>query len=194
MPVALRFKGHFSHFFSIIFFYLFFFIFSFAPLFAQQPENVFIAPITEVNGYGWSSAAYGGGLTMGAGTGGALGLNLIYATDSANFTFIEIQFFVRAYIYGENAYSGPFMQLGVGPAIYIDAISTAGEQSADYGNFSIGLTTGWRFLAGRYIFIEPALRLGYPYLAGVNLSIGVQLNNPKSAEQQRPLSGNSNEK
>ena len=165
---ALRFRGLFP---------LFFFLFFLSPLSAQQRENVFIAPLIEVNGYGWSSAAYGGGLTIGAGTGGALGVNLLYAVDNENFTFMEIQFFTRAYIYGKNAYSGPFVQLGLGPVIYVDTIPgvITGDQTAGQGSFSFGFTTGWRFLAGRYIYIEPAVRLGYPYLAGAGLSLGIQL-------------------
>ena len=188
MITKLRFRGDYSHFIFIAF------LFILAPLSAQQRENIFIAPITEVNGYGWNSAAYGGGLTIGAGTGGALGLNLLYAADSEYFSFMEIQFFARAYIYGKNAYSGPFVQIGLGPVIYTDISpeAGAGDQNEGYGSFSAGLTAGWRFLTGRFIYIEPAVRLGYPYLAGVSLSIGAQMNTSRRSEQ-RPLSEKRNE-
>jgi len=135
---------------------------------AQQREAFFIAPTAEVNGYGWNGRAYGGGIVIGAGTGGALGLQLLYAADNENFVFVEMLFFLRAYIYGADASSGPFIQLGLGPVLYGD---TKAEISGQ-GNVSIGINTGWRFLTGRNWFIEPAFRIGYPYLAGGGLSIG----------------------
>ena len=139
-------------------------------LLSAQKQDFFIAPVAEISGYGWSGTSYGGGLMIGAGTGGALGLSLHYAVDAENFIFMEMLFFLRLYIYGKNAFSGPFLQLGTGPVIYADSK----PEISGYGNFSAGLTTGWRFLLGRVLFIEPAFRLGYPYLAGVSTAIGVR--------------------
>ena len=135
---------------------------------AQQPEAFFIAPTAEVNGYGWNGISYGGGIIIGAGTGGALGLQLLYAADNESFVFMEMLFFLRVYIYGADASSGPFVQLGLGPVLYADTKA----EITGYGNFSMGLNTGWRFLAGRNWYIEPAFRIGYPFLAGAGLSIG----------------------
>ena len=160
----------------------------FSVLFAQQPQNVFAAPLAELNGYGWDSPAFGGGVSVGAGTGGALGLNLLYAMDTERFSFLEIQFFARGYIFGKDAYSGPFVQLGLGPVIYNDkkeVQSERSEQSEQQNqpttqpatfqttNFSAGLTTGWRFLAGRFLYIEPTIRIGYPYLIGGGVCLGI---------------------
>ena len=135
-----------------------------------QREDFFVAPMSEVNGYGWESMAYGGGITIGAGTGGAMGIIFLYAVDMESFVFMEIQFFLRAYIFGANAYSGPFVQLGAGPVLYADT----NPEITGYGNFSAGFTAGWRFLTGNFFYIEPAFRLGYPYLAGISLSVGIR--------------------
>ena len=135
---------------------------------AQQQEAFFIAPTAEVNGYGWNGIAYGGGITIGAGTGGALGLQLLYAADNESFVFLEMLFFLRVYVYGADAYSGPFVQLGLGPVLYADT----NPEISGHANFSIGLNTGWRFLTGRHFYVEPALRIGYPYLAGGGIAVG----------------------
>ena len=140
-------------------------------LFAEKRgEDFFFAPRGEVTGYGTNGYAYGGGLMIGAGTGGALGLSLLYAVDDNNFIFMEMLFFLRGYIFGANAFSGPFLQLSAGPVIYADT----NPEITSYGNISAGLTTGWRFLLGRHFFLEPAVRIGYPYLAGAGLALGVR--------------------
>ena len=149
---------------------------------AQQREAFFIAPTAEISGYGWNGIAWGGGIIIGAGTGGALGLQLLYAADNESFVFLEMLFFLRVYIYGADAYSGPFVQLNLGPVLYADTKA----EITGYGNFSIGLNTGWRFLAGTNWYIEPAFRLGYPYLAGAGLSIGYRTaaGEPRRAENE----------
>jgi hypothetical protein len=114
--------------------------------------------------------AYGGGISIGAGTGGATGINILYTVDNNDFIYMELNFFLRVYIFGKKAFSGPFMQLGIGPVIYADKEPGI----SGYGNFSTGLTTGWRFLLGRTFFLEPAFRIGYPYFAGVSFSLGVK--------------------
>jgi hypothetical protein len=156
------------------FFLLFCLLFT-PPVYTEEPvskkhEDFFIAPLTEINGYGWDSIAYGGGITIGAGTGGAIGLNMLYAVDNENFVFMEMVFFFRAYLYGKNSYSGPYIQLGLGSVLYADTK----PEITGYGNFSAGITAGWRFLLGKNFFLEPAVRVGYPYLAGAGVSLGVR--------------------
>jgi len=133
-------------------------------------EDFFIAPHGEITGYGLNGYAFGGGIMIGAGTGGALGLSLLYAMDDSDFIFMEMLFFLRGYIFGANAFFGPFLQLSVGPVIYADA----NPEITNYGNISAGLTTGWRFLLGRRFFIEPSFRIGYPYLAAAGMALGVR--------------------
>ena len=133
-------------------------------------ENFFIAPLGETLGYGWNGIAYGGGAAIGAGTGGALGVRFLYAVDNENISFFEINVFARFYVFGREAFYGPFVQLNAGPVIYADS----NFDSQSYGNISAGLTTGWRFLTGRYFYIEPTVRVGYPYLMGGGFSVGVQ--------------------
>jgi hypothetical protein len=40
------------------------------------------------------------------------------------------------------------------------------------GRLSAGLSAGWRFPLGTRWYLEPALRAGYPYIAGAELSAG----------------------
>jgi hypothetical protein len=69
--------------------------------------------------------------------------------------------------------SGPFIQFSGGPVIF-----ARGEKNitmpSDTVRLSAGFSLGWRFLLGTYFFIEPAIRAGYPYIAGVGLSAGVR--------------------
>jgi hypothetical protein len=159
--------------FAVMFFSLYICLLIFSiPLNAEQPklgEDLFIAPLTEVNGYGWASAAFGGGVSIGAGTGGAIGLNLLYAVDVENFVFVEVLFFLRTYIIGKDAALGPFVQFGVGPILYSDAK----PEISGHSNFSMGLSAGWRIPTSRYFYIEPSLRVGYPYLLGASFSFGI---------------------
>ena len=137
----------------------------------QQREDFFIAPFGEISGYGWDgNNAIGGGLMIGAGTGGALGLSVSYAVDAESSIFLELLFFLRVYIFGADAISGPFLQLSAGPVIY----AYTSPQITNYGNISAGITTGWRFLLGRHFFIEPAFRIGFPYLAAASMAVGVR--------------------
>ena len=136
----------------------------------EKHEDFFLAPLGEISGYGANGYAFGGGFIIGAGTGGSLGLSLQYAADNENFIFIEMLFFLRGYILGANAFSGPFVQFSIGPVIYADS----NPQISNYGNISAGLTTGWRFLLGKNFFAEPAFRIGYPYLAATSIAVGIR--------------------
>ena len=137
-------------------------------------EDLFVAPLGETLGYGWNGIAYGGGLALGTGSGGALGLRFLYLVDREDIVFFEVNVFARLYIFGPGAFSGPFVQINAGPVLYSDqSLSPSG-----YGNVSAGLSGGWRFLLGRFFFLEPSLRIGYPYLAGGGVAAGYRINRP----------------
>jgi hypothetical protein len=80
------------------------------------------------------------------------------------------------YFFSLDANNGPFIQASGGPIIYSD---TRPEISG-YGNISAGLSTGWRFLLGKHFFIEPVIRIGYPYLIGGGVSTGFRTGGSKS--------------
>lgn len=155
--------------FSFFILFSFFFILS---LSAQEKtrNDIFVSPIAEALGFGWNGIAFGGGVAIGAGTGGTLGLKLLYAVDDEQISFLEANVFARYYIFGKTAFYGPFIQANAGPVIYTDA--NIDPVKRGYGNISAGVTTGWRFTIGKYFFIEPSLRIGYPYLAGGGIALG----------------------
>ena len=141
-----------------------------APVTASKQELFFIAPLVEVAGYSYDSVAYGGGLAIGAGSGTAIGIKLLYFTDPKDFVFMELLVFLRFYFFGKQASTGPFIQLIGGPVIYAD--SNPNPSSYSYGNFSAGLGVGWRIPLGTRFYLEPAIRAGYPYIFGGGVSAG----------------------
>ena len=135
---------------------------------AGRQEYFFIAPLAEAVGYSYDSVAYGGGLSIGAGTGAAIGIKLLCFTDPEHFVFMELLFFLRFYFFGSEASTGPFIQFIGGPVIYADnSLELSG-----YGNISAGLGAGWRIPLGETFYIEPAVRAGYPYIFGGGISAG----------------------
>jgi hypothetical protein len=131
----------------------------------------FVGASAETACYSVDSAAAGGGLTFGYGFDiGALGLKAVYLADTTGLATLETGLFLRFYlplsfIGAENRFrSGPFLQLGFGPAFFArDDFAAA---------VSAGLTAGWRFLIGKHWYAEPALRGGYPYVVGAGVSGG----------------------
>ena len=133
-----------------------------------KQELFFIAPLAEVVGYSHDSIAYGGGIAIGTGSGTAIGLQFLYFTDPGNFIFMELLIFLRFYFFGPQASTGPYVQFIGGPVIYADT----NPSPSGYGNFSAGLSAGWRIPLGTRFYIEPALRAGYPYIIGGGVSAG----------------------
>jgi hypothetical protein len=108
----------------------------------------------------------------------SLGLKVVYLDDINEFRTVELNFLLRFYPLGMARAefprnSGLFLQLNGGPVIFArDANDIA--MPSKTGTLSGGLSLGWRFLLGRFFFIEPAVRGGYPYVAGAGLSAGVR--------------------
>ena len=135
-------------------------------------EDFWICPGTEAAMFSLSSAAYGGGLALGYGKGVAVGIKGAWFTDgNGGITTLELDFLLRWFFLG--AASGPYIQLNGGPAFIADNVSLS--IPSRLGTVSGGLSLGWRFLLGRYWFIDGAIRGGYPYIAGAGLSLGLRL-------------------
>jgi hypothetical protein len=132
-----------------------------------SPE-FFIAPLAEINGYTREGAAYGGGLALGYGKGGAVGVQLFYGRDRDEVQTLEITSLMRLYLPSLSKSSGLFVQLNAG----IDLFFLDNERTSSVTG---GISLGWRFLFGRYWFIEPAIRAGYPFFAGTGLGFGFRL-------------------
>jgi hypothetical protein len=94
------------------------------------------------------------------------------------FRTVELNFLLRFYLFGmartaSPRNSGLFLQLNGGPVIFARNADDIAMPSKT-GTLSGGLSLGWRFLLGRFFFIEPSVRGGYPFLAGAGLSAGVR--------------------
>ena len=143
------------------------------PAFSQSNADgdFWVCPITEIAMYSISNIAYGGGLALGYGRGVSIGFKVSYLADAAGVVnTLELDFLLRLYFFGRDYCSGPFIQLNAGPALFAQDESLG--IPAEIGILSAGLVLGWRFLLGRYFFIEPAIRAGYPYIAGAAFSGG----------------------
>ena len=100
-----------------------------------------------------------------------MGFRAVYFADLEGvFTILELNLLFRFFFAGP--YSGPFIQLSGGPALFFRQDSTV-TVPAEWGMISAGVSLGWRFLLGR-IFVEPSIRGGYPYIAGAGLSVGMR--------------------
>ena len=137
---------------------------------SAQRQDFFIAPLAEVLAYSRKGPTFGGGFSIGAGSGVAMGARLLYAADTESVNTLELAFFMRFYIFGSQASHGPFVQLTAGAAMF--AYESALSIPADVGTISAGLAAGWRFLLGNRFYLEPAVRGGYPYIIGAGLSAG----------------------
>ena len=153
---------------------LFMVFLSAVPVFAQSNDSegdFWVCPVAEIAMYSISNAAYGGGVALGYGRGASIGFKISYLADAAGeVTTLELDFLFRLYFFGKDRSSGPFIQFNAGPALFAQE-ERLGIPS-EIGILSVGLVFGWRFLFGRYFFIEPAVRAGYPYIAGVAFSGG----------------------
>jgi len=142
------------------------------PAFSQADGSFWISPAAEMSMYDASNAAFGGGLALGCGSGVSVGLKASFFASAGGISTIELNFLLRYFFLGADAVSGPFLQLTAGPAFFFrqdDSIAIPSE----LGMVSAGLAFGWRFLFNR-LFIEPAIRGGFPYLFGAGLSAGVR--------------------
>ncbi|MCL2092824.1 MAG: hypothetical protein FWH12_01395 [Treponema sp.] len=152
---------------------LFFSVFSMQAQEAPAREEIFIAPYAETLFYSPEGLSYGGGLSLGYGSGTALGLRLLYAGDPEGHGALEILVFYRFYLGAQGVRSGPFIQLMGGPVLFVyESLATLRE---GVGTLSAGLLAGWRIPLQEAWYVEPSLRAGYPYIAGLSVSFGRRL-------------------
>jgi hypothetical protein len=137
----------------------------------------FIGASAETALYSNDAAAFGGGAVFGYGFDiGALGVTLDYLADPEGFATLAPGVFVRFYLpmpFLNVRYpfrSGPFLQFGLGPSFH--ARDSRFASRAPAAAVSAGLGAGWHFLLGDRWYIEPALRGGYPFVAGAGVSAG----------------------
>ena len=155
---------------------LFFFI---SPLLHAQErstlrEDFWVCPIAEASLYSLTSVAFGGGAALGYGDGVSLGLKVIYCSDiNNNLRTLEINFLTRLYLPRLTGHSGLFLQFAFGPVLFTPGNENIAVPSG-LGVFSAGASLGWRFIFGRNFFLEPAIRGGYPFIAGLGLAAGVR--------------------
>ena len=134
-------------------------------------EEFWISPLVEINMYSISSLAIGGGVAFAYGDELAIGLKTAWFTgDSGEITTLEINILLRWNILGSNSSSGPFIQVGAGPVLFTQYENMS--IPADLGSISAGASFGWRLPYGPNWFIEPTLRIGFPFILGAGISGG----------------------
>jgi len=146
--------------------------------FAYGEENFesgdfWVCPVGEASLYTPYGYSYGVGGAIGYGRGSSIGLKMVWFLDNEGISVMEINCLLRFYFYGKRAYSGPFMQIIGGPALFYSQNAEA-LLPAKVGIFTFGVDVGWRLLLFDRVFIEPSVRAGYPYLIGAGISAGVR--------------------
>ena len=127
-------------------------------------EEIWIAPITEINRYSVSGVAAGGGISIGYGEGFAFGLRKLYNMAMDEVTTLELTVFLRLYFF--DGHSGLFAQMNWGPALFFEEdYDMKWMLSASFG-------IGWRFLINDNWYVEPLVRGGFPFLVGAGVSLG----------------------
>jgi hypothetical protein len=146
--------------------------FSAAP---RQRGDFWACPGAEAVFFSSSGISAGGGFAAAYGSKTSMGFKAAWFFDMNNeLDALELNFLFRYYFMGaENAPSaGPYLQLTGGPALLFARAEDV-SIPAKWGAVSAGLTFGWRFFLGKFMFVEPYVRAGYPYIAGAGVSGGV---------------------
>jgi len=144
-----------------------------AQIVSPERSRLWIAPSAETAGYSLSGTALGGALSFGYGSRTQAGLKAAYFADTSRLIqSIEITVLFRAFIV--RAYSGPFVQFSGGSVLLFQKGSNLAVPT-NWGTISAGIDLGWRFLAGRSLFVEPSIRAGYPYIVGAGAAVGLRL-------------------
>jgi len=142
-------------------------------LFSLEKKNDFwISAGADIAMYSYLGAAFGGSISIGYGTGTTIGFKAALFFNEEKIDTLELCFLLRFYLMGSSAYSGPFLQILGGPALFNRTGNFAIPSSA--GMISAGGAFGWRFLINDMWFIEPQIRGGYPYLFGAGISGGIR--------------------
>jgi len=150
-------------------------------------EDKYIGPFAELVGYSRYSIATGGGIIFGKNFNGmGIGLRLLYAQDPEEFGFLEALAHLRFYLSSERwDNAGIFLQFEGGAVLFFfggaDYYYSGGEKhhydlpdtNLSY-SFAGGLCVGWRLMVTSWWYVEPYIRVGYPYIIGAGLTTGIR--------------------
>jgi len=79
---------------------------------------------------------------------------------------------LRFYLFGKDAFWGPSIQF-IGGATFLNYQGGFAIPS-NTGIFNAGFGFGWRFIFVNRFFVEPNIRIGYPYFFGIGVSAGIR--------------------
>ena len=100
-----------------------------------------------------------------------MGLRFLYASDTDSMITMEFNVFIRFYFFNRDEHKGLFLQANGGAAL-VSSEKESANQDEEVGTFCVGISAGWRFPFGKYFFVEPAIRVGYPYIYSAGVSAG----------------------
>jgi hypothetical protein len=135
---------------------------------SELPEDLFFAALAETSLNARRGMAGGGGAAVGFGDGTAFGGKFLFNGGGDTLRVLEAAFFLRCYLPSLRGHRGFFAQGEFGSSVMRE-----GDQWM--GDFYGGLTLGWRFLFGDHWYVEPAIRAGYPFIAGGGVAAGFRL-------------------
>ena len=135
--------------------------------------SFFAAPALEIINYGRDTPAIGGGITLGGGGNISMGISLLFfqSFDTA-LSSMETNIFLRFSLRRFEIVKGLFVQVNAGAVLFFSWNDI--ELPARAGTFSTGIAAGWTFPLGERFYVEPYLRLGYPYYGGIGVSAGIK--------------------
>ena len=103
-----------------------------------------------------------------------MGLRFLYASDTDSMITMEFNVLIRFYLFNRDEHKGLFLQANGGASLVSSKKEDAIEDK-EVGTVSAGIFAGWRFPFGKYFFVEPAIRVGYPYIYGAGVSSGCRM-------------------
>jgi len=141
---------------------------------ATQSENFWISAGAQAALYSPVSLSAGGNLTVAYGSRTSIGVNASWLYDhDGQLNIVVLDFLLRVFLFGSSANSGLFFQFAGGPALFFESDEDF-SLPVRIGTLSAGLAIGWRFLFGKYFYIEPSVGGGYPYIFGAGMAAGVR--------------------
>ncbi|MCL1958505.1 MAG: hypothetical protein FWF68_02775 [Spirochaetes bacterium] len=122
--------------------------------------------------YSAKGLSYGYNFALGYGSGSSIGLKGSFFSNGENLKVFEVDILLRFYTFGKNAYNGPFIQILGGASLinYEDVLKIPSST----GILNLGLGFGWRYVYFNRLYLEPAIRFGYPYFMDLGISAGIR--------------------
>lgn len=141
----------------------------FSDLPPPPPTSTSIGLGAEISSNSREGVAAGGVLSFGIDLNQqfALGLKASFSLDADSVSTLEPRVFARYYL--PLKITGLFAQAELGAALIF-------EDSKLYPAFSGGIAAGWRYYLYKNLYIEPAVRAGYPFIWGLSLTAGWRFN------------------